>query len=111
MPKPWKTDLILKKQWQHRRVISQTPERLSMHHLQRTREYVEQVFQELDKQTMLPLRETALIRDGHYCGHRFSSGELTAVWFFEEDEVKFYSEGHHLVQVNATTADTRRRAA
>ncbi len=80
-------------------------------HLQRTRAFIEQVFQQLDKYTTLPLREVALIRDGQYCGHRFTSRELTAVWFFEEDQVKIYGSDHRLLQVETTTVETQRRAA
>ncbi len=80
-------------------------------HLQRTRAFVEQAFQQLDRYTTLPLREAALIRDGHYCGHRFTSRELSAVWFFEEDEVKIYGSDRQLIQVVSTTVDVQRRAA
>ncbi len=80
-------------------------------HLQRTRAFIEQAFQQLDQNTTLPLREAALIRDGQYCGHRFTSRELTAVWFFEEDEIKFYGSDHQLIQVESTTAEVQRRAA
>ncbi len=80
-------------------------------HLQRTRAFVEQAFQQLDRYTTLPLREAALIRDGQYCGHRFTSRELSAVWFFEEDEVKIYGRDRQLIQVVSTTVDVQRRAA
>ena len=36
-------------------------------------------------------RETMLIRNGNYCGHRYRWGEFEAVWFIEEDELKFSS--------------------
>ena len=80
-------------------------------HLQRTRKFVEQTFQQLDQHTTLPLREAALIRDGQYCGHRFTSRELSAVWFFEEDEVKIYGDNHQLIHVESTSAEAQRRAA
>ncbi|HEY6564344.1 MAG TPA: hypothetical protein VIY86_07585 [Pirellulaceae bacterium] len=35
-------------------------------------------------------QESLLIRDGVYCGHRFRLGNGEAIWFVEEDEVKFY---------------------
>ncbi len=38
------------------------------------------------------LRETILIRDGHYCGRRFHAAKSEAIWFIEEDQVKFYGE-------------------
>jgi hypothetical protein len=37
------------------------------------------------------LRETMLIRNGNYCGHRYRLGDFEAVWFIEEDELKFSS--------------------
>ncbi len=80
-------------------------------HLQRTRAFVEQAFQQLDQFTTLPLREAALIRNGQYCGHRFTSRELSAVWFFEEDQVKIYGSDRQLIQVVSTTVDVQRRAA
>jgi hypothetical protein len=34
--------------------------------------------------------ESCLLQDGAYCGRRFTLGGFQAVWFFEEDQVKFY---------------------
>ena len=79
-------------------------------HLQRTRAFIEQAFQQLDQYTTLPLREAALIRDGQSCGHRFTSRELTAIWFFEEDQVKIYGSDRQLIQVESTTMELRRAA-
>jgi hypothetical protein len=78
--------------------------------LQRTREFVEQTFQQVDEQIMLPLREAAIIRAGHYCGHRFMSGRLSAVWFFEEDEVKIYGDDGHLIDVKHVYQKLRKAA-
>lgn len=38
------------------------------------------------------VRETLLIRSGNYCGHKFHLGPFQAVWFIEEDELKFSGE-------------------
>lgn len=38
------------------------------------------------------IRETMLIRNGNYCGHKFQMGPFQAVWFIEEDELKFSGE-------------------
>lgn len=35
-------------------------------------------------------RESILIRNGSYCGRRFEADGAYAIWFLEEDEVKFY---------------------
>ncbi len=40
-----------------------------------------------------------LIRDGFFCGRRFVSDGLEAVWFIEENEVKFYDRDGKVVQV------------
>ena len=34
--------------------------------------------------------EAMLIRDGFFCGRRFVSQGLEAVWFIEEQTIKFY---------------------
>jgi len=38
-----------------------------------------------------PILETTLIRNGSYCGRRFSLAGFSLVWFQEEGQVKFYS--------------------
>ena len=78
--------------------------------IQRTRQHVQHIFAEMvDDDT--PLSETALIRDGFYCGHRFSNCHLSAVWFFEEDEIKIYDAERKLLRVESTGGDELRRAA
>ena len=78
--------------------------------IERTREYIQQVFSELDSDST-SLCETVLIRDGLYCGHRFSNERLSAVWFFEEDEIKFYDANRNLLRVEARERQPLRRAA
>jgi hypothetical protein len=47
-----------------------------------------------------PIRdETLLIRGGQYCGHRYQTEELTAVWFLEEDQIKVYDRTGHVTAV------------
>lgn len=36
------------------------------------------------------MTESLLIRDGVYCGQRFQNDGYEAVWFIEENQVKFY---------------------
>lgn len=43
--------------------------------------------------------ETILVRSGIYCGRRFDAAGLHAVWFLEENQVKFYGPGGLLCQV------------
>lgn len=59
------------------------------------------------------LRETILIREGHYCGRRFEIAEASAVWFVEENEIKIYRAGSAVAQVPAASAgqESRRMAA
>ncbi len=44
-------------------------------------------------------QETILIQDGHYCGRRFRSAELEAVWFLEEEQLKLYHRDGSLLEV------------
>jgi hypothetical protein len=47
------------------------------------------------------IRETILIRDGYYCGRRFETDSASAVWFVEENQVKFYRADGTVAQVLA----------
>jgi hypothetical protein len=80
--------------------------------LEQTRSFVVHYFQRHEPQANLPLRETLLICDGCYCGHRFSRGQMSAVWFLEEDEIKFYgSDGTVMEVVRSVRAGDRPHAA
>jgi hypothetical protein len=48
--------------------------------------------------------ETILVRCGLYCGRRFDAAGLHAIWFLEEDLVKFYGPHGLLRQVNRPLA-------
>jgi len=48
--------------------------------------------------------EAMLIRNGHYCGRRFQSDGLQAVWFIEEQQIKFYDRDGALLEVLEVTA-------
>ena len=57
-------------------------------------------------------RETLLIRDVAYCGHRYQVGSHQAVWFIEEDEIKFHGpDGACWKRSHPTTALSLREAA
>jgi hypothetical protein len=57
---------------------------------EQVRRLVNDVFlNELGASNGQKVRETMLIRSGNYCGHRFQMGPFQAVWFIEEDELKF----------------------
>ncbi|WP_145420674.1 hypothetical protein [Planctomycetes bacterium K23_9] len=38
------------------------------------------------------ITESIVIRDEHYCGRCFSSDQFRALWFIEEDELKFLND-------------------
>ena len=50
-------------------------------------------------------RETMLIRDGFFCGRRFEADGLQAVWFTEENEVKFFDRTGAIVRVVGLTLE------
>jgi len=52
----------------------------------------------------LAVQETILIRDGYYCGRRLQCGDFEAIWFVEENQVKFYDADHSLAIVCAANA-------
>ena len=53
------------------------------------------------------LAESILIRDGHYCGRRFESGGMSAVWFIEENQIKFFGKEGALHSVVDAVDDQR----
>lgn len=46
-------------------------------------------------------QETILVQDGHYCGRRFQSESMQAVWFLEEKQVKFSDNEGTLLAVHS----------
>jgi len=57
------------------------------------------------------IRETILVRGGHYCGRRFTAGACQAVWFVEEDQIKFTSSAGRIVTQPGLDTPIRRSAA
>jgi predicted acylesterase/phospholipase RssA len=58
--------------------------------------------------------ETILIRDGIYCGRRFDVEHGHAVWFIEEEQLKFFRASGSLalvIEPVVTTQVATRRAA
>jgi hypothetical protein len=88
-----------------------------MHHmdvLQYVRELVRAGFTQLGAGEGLQVSESILLRDGLYCGRRFQTGDVHAVWFVEEDELKIYAEDGSLAGSMAPSEEIRpevRRAA
>ena len=81
--------------------------------IEEAREFVRGAFANLGSRG--ELEETALIRNGQYCGHQFHAGGLNAVWFFEESEVKIFGPHRKLLLVESldqpVIAHEQRRAA
>ncbi len=84
----------------------------SMSHLEivdRVRAEVRAIFQDLGFQD--EVHETILIRNGHYCGRRFSNEKCQAVWFLEEDQIKVYAGDGRVVKSIGTSSEHQRHAA
>ena len=78
------------------------------------RQIIENTFASLSPPPNQILAESLLIRDGHYCGHKFANSALTAVWFHEEDQIKVRSKDGQLLMVvkpSETEATAPLRAA
>src|SRR5262245_49648753 len=64
----------------------------AMPHAQLTdevRRLVAQRFAQMGVADPEQVEESILIRDGNYCGRRFQAEFAVAVWFVEENEIKF----------------------
>ena len=61
--------------------------------------------------------EAMLIRDGYFCGRRFQRDGLEAVWFIEENQIKFFDRDGSILEVLEVTgavfdsAETQQRRA
>ncbi|MFO7901835.1 MAG: hypothetical protein ACQESR_00120 [Planctomycetota bacterium] len=45
------------------------------------------------------LEEAMLIRHGCFCGRRFHADGLQAIWFIEENQIKFYDREGSITEV------------
>ena len=63
------------------------------------RQRVAQTFAELGLSCEDEFRESLLIRGGAYCGRRFDAPAGHAIWFVEEDQIKFYGADGKLAEV------------
>lgn len=63
------------------------------------RQLVQQQFQAMSAEQDGIRGEAVLIRGGEYCGHRYQGERMSAVWFREEDQLKFYDETGSVVRV------------
>jgi len=67
------------------------------------RELVQQQFSEMRTGGGTICGEAVLVRGGQYCGHRFQGIGISAVWFLEEDQIKFYDDAGGVIKVISTT--------
>jgi hypothetical protein len=73
-----------------------------MHHAQLTeavRRRVAEAFAQTGGPPARELRETILVSGGAYCGRRFDAPNGHAIWFVEEDQLKFYHPDGSVVEV------------
>lgn len=71
-----------------------------MHHAQvveRVRQIVKQAMVARGVDPSGDLCETILIRDGYYCGRCFTCQDYRAVWFLEENLIKFFCRDSGLI--------------
>ena len=64
------------------------------------RQLVYETFREFGLEGDVSPQETILVRKGIYCGRRFDAAGLHAIWFLEEDLVKFYGPEGLLRQID-----------
>ncbi|MCE9527720.1 MAG: hypothetical protein K8R36_16890 [Planctomycetales bacterium] len=85
-----------------------------MHHAQRIEEIRRQVidtFSRMEVREPDQFQESILIRKGSYCGRRFEADGAYAIWFLEEDEVKFYRTHQSPAHIEPRRVETTRIAA
>ena len=73
--------------------------------LDQIRSLIRQTFTEFGGVLERMPREAMLIRDGFFCGRRFEADGMQAVWFNEENEIKFFDRSGAIVRVVALTTD------
>lgn len=69
------------------------------HSTEAVRRRVAHTFAELGLAGSAEFSESILIRGGAYCGRRFCAAHGHAIWFLEEDQVKFYDAAGRLATV------------
>ena len=85
-----------------------------MPHAQRIdeiRRQVSETFARMDIPDPDRFRESILIRKGSYFGRRFEAEGAYAIWFLEEDEVKFYRTLQGPARVQTLPMESTRIAA
>jgi hypothetical protein len=71
-------------------ILADSTSMLHAAQMHEVRMLVEQTFHGLGAAPDSTPLESILVRDGYYCGRRFDCDGMQAVWFVEENEIKFY---------------------
>jgi hypothetical protein len=77
--------------------------------IERVRHLVTDTFASLGVDQPDQFRESILMHASHYCGRRFEAEGAHAVWFVEENQIKFVA-GDGRTQVLAADGQTPQRA-
>ena len=73
--------------------------------LERVRQSVKEAFAAQGLEPHEDICETILIRDGFYCGRSFTAGNFRAVWFLEENLIKFFHQQRGLLHTMPAYSD------
>ncbi len=65
---------------------------------EKIRQYIGESLVRLGARPDAAQRDALLIRRGVYCGHRISRDRYQAVWFVEENEIKFFAPDGRLLE-------------
>ena len=77
--------------------------------LQSVRVAIRQTFAEFGVSSEAGISESILIRHDYYCGRRFEASGVQAIWFIEENELKFYAQDGAVLRV-CTASDAVRES-
>jgi hypothetical protein len=74
--------------------------------VERVRQIVRKTFAERGLTSFDDFCETILIREGLYCGRCFACGDFRAVWFLEENAIKFFCRNLGLLCTLSAVSDS-----
>ena len=78
---------------------------------ERIRQLIRETFVSLGAEISALEEESLLIRSSTYCGHRIDKDGMRAIWFIEEDQIKFFDRDGHLLQTLIPSDEFSKRAA
>lgn len=80
-------------------------------HPENIRRLIRETFQGLGASDQAKEEESLLIRSGAYCGHRIVKDGFRAIWFIEEDQIKFFGRDGSLLQALYPSREFEQKAA